>query len=237
MVVPDVEPAASDVAEPDPRAARRQAARAAASYLARTCGVAALRRALPTYLGLFVVVLSLFGGNGMRAADVVALARGSSPVRLALWLGWLVLALPAARALVREPAAFWIRVWPVPRATVMAVVLGLLALVEAPWIVLWTKGGGVAAGAWAAAIALGGHGLLLARPRARAERGGALGVAVSLGLLPWSALLAAIVAAPAVWLSVRRAWIAAPERAGVQRVVRLVSVGRWPVLAWARAHL
>ena len=49
--------------------------------MARTAGAAVLRRALPTYLGLFVVAVILFAGQGVRSSDVVALALGSPPTR------------------------------------------------------------------------------------------------------------------------------------------------------------
>ena len=188
--------------------------------LARTSGAAALRRALPTYLGLGVIAVILFAGNGVRSSDVVALALGSPHTRVALLAAWLLLALPAARALIAAPSAFLIRTWPIPRARLLGVTIAMLVLVESPWLLLWFKGGGVVAGLAATAIALGGHGLLLARPRGAAEIAAALLWLIAIAILPHLAP-ALLAAAPAVVLSVRRAFIAAPEQIGVRRALAL----------------
>jgi len=204
--------------------------------LARTSGAAALRRALPTYLGLGVIAVILFTGNGVRSSDVVALALGSPHTRVALAAAWLLLALPAARALIAAPSAFLIRTWPIPRAHLLGVTIAMLVLVESPWLLLWFKGGGVVAGLAATAIALGGHGLLLARPRGAAEIAAALLWLIAIAILPHLAT-ALLAAAPAVVLSVRRAFIAAPEQIGVRRTRRWVRAGRSAVVALAQMHL
>ena len=204
--------------------------------VARTSGASALRRALPTYLGLFVIVVILFAGYGVRSSDVVALALGSPPTRVGLLAAWLLLALPAARALIAAPSAFLIRTWPIPRARLLGVTTAMLVLVELPWLLLWFKGGGVVAGLAATAIALGGHGLLLARPRGAAEIAAALLWLVAIAILSRLAT-ALLAAAPAVVLAVRRAFIAAPEQIGVRRARRWVRAGRSAVVALAQMHL
>ncbi len=206
------------------------------SLLARTSGAAALRRALPTYLGLFVVAVILFAGNGVRSSDVVALARASPPTRLGLLAAWLLLALPAARALIAAPSAFLIRAWPIPRARLLAITTAMLVLVELPWLLLWFKGGGVVAGLAATALALGGHGLLLARPRGSAEVAAALLWLVGVAILSRTAL-ALLASMPALVLAVRRAFIAAPEGIGLRRTGRWVRGGRSRVVAIAQTHL
>src|SRR5215831_21351607 len=108
--------------------------RALVGVMARTSGAAALRRALPTYLGLFVVAVILFTGNGVRSSDVVALALASPPSRVGLLAAWLLLALPAARALIAAPTAFLIRTWPIPRAHLLGVTTAMLVLIELPWL-------------------------------------------------------------------------------------------------------
>jgi hypothetical protein len=204
--------------------------------VARTSGASALRRALPTYLGLFVIAVILFAGYGVRSSDVVALALGSPHTRVALLAAWLLLALPAARALIAAPSAFLIRTWPIPRARLLGVTTAMLVLVESPWLLLWFKGGGVVAGLAATAIALGGHGLLLARPRGAAEIAAALLWLVAIATLSRLAT-ALLAAAPAVVLAVRRAFIAAPEQIGVRRARRWVRAGRSAVIALAQMHL
>jgi hypothetical protein len=212
------------------------ALRALIGLLARTSGIAAARRGLPTYLGLFVIAVILFQGNGVRSRDVVALALTSPPTRIVLLAAWLLLALPAARAVVGEPSTFLIRTWPIPRAHLLGVTTALLLLVEAPWALLWFKGGGAIAGTAATVLAIGGHGLLLARPRAVTEVGAALLWALAVAMLS-SPLLALGAGVPAVWLGVRRAFVAAPERIGVRRSWRLVRAGRSPVIGLALAQL
>ncbi len=210
--------------------------RALIGVVARTSGAAALRRALPTYLGLFVVAVILFAGNGVRSSDVVALAMASPPTRVGLLAAWLLMALPAARALIAAPSAFLIRTWPIPRARLLGVTTAMLVLVELPWLLLWFKGGGVVPGLAATAIALGGHGLLLARPRGAAEIAAALLCLIAVAILPRpaAALRAGVLA---VVLAVRRAFIAAPEQIGVRRARRWVRAGRSAVVALAQMHL
>ena len=88
----------------------------------------------------------------------------------------------------------------------------------------------------ATALALGGHGLLLARPRGAAEIAAALLWLIAVAILsrPAAALLAG---APALVLAVRRAFIAAPEQIGVRRAGRWVRAGRSAVVALAQMHL
>jgi hypothetical protein len=210
--------------------------RALIVVLARTSGAAAMRRALPTYLGLFVLSVIFFAGYGVRSSDVVALAQGSPPTRIALLAAWLLLALPGARALIAAPSAFLIRTWPIPRAQLLGVTTAMLVLVELPWLLLWFKGGGVVAGTAATVLALGGHGLLLARPRGAAEIAAALLWLLAVAVLSRPAL-ALLASTPALVLGVRRAFIAAPERIGVRRAGRWVRAGRSTVVALAQMHL
>ncbi len=193
--------------------------------LARTSGAAAARRALPTYLGLFVVAVILFAGNGVRSSDVVALAMASPPPRGGLLAAWGVLALPAARALFADPSVFLIRSWPIPRAQLLAVTAAMLILVELPWLLLWFKGGGALDGVAATVLAIAGHGLLLARPRGAAEIAAALLWLVAVATLS-QPVVALVATAPAAGLALRRAFIAAPERIGVRRARRWVRAGR-----------
>jgi ABC-type Mn2+/Zn2+ transport system ATPase subunit len=175
-----------------------------------TSGAAALRRALPVYLGLLVAASQLFGGYGLAPETVVAGAGASPLARALLWTAWLVLSTPTLDAVWRTPASFWLRSLPVPRAWHLAVLLAMSLLAEAPWVALWWAGGGALAGLAALGGALAGHALLLARPP------GAPGLALAL------AGLAALVAAPTSVLSfgtwpialvgLRAAWLAAPAR-------------------------
>lgn len=158
--------------------------------LAATSGAAALRRGLPVYGGLFALVGLLFGGNGLQAATVVGGVGDSPLARALLWGGWLVIAAPIVEALWRCPGGFWLRSLPVPRSWHLLVLLGLTIVAEAPWVALWTAGGGVWPGIGALGGALMGHALWLARPSGGLGLGVLAVAAVGLMLVPigWLAL-------------------------------------------------
>jgi len=187
----------------------RQAA-ALVRALAATSGAAALRRGLPIYGGLFALVGLLFGGNGLQATTVVGGAEDSPLARALLWGGWLVIAAPIVEALWRCPGGFWLRSLPAPRSWHLSVLLGLTMLAEAPWVALWTAGGGVWAGIGALGGALAGHSLWLARPPGGL---GALVLAIAAaGLMFVPVWWLALGTWPIVLVAFRRAWLAAPAR-------------------------
>ncbi|WP_437737917.1 hypothetical protein [Sorangium sp. So ce1335] len=186
--------------------------------LISTAGKDAVARAMPLYMALGLVVAVVFGGNGMHPSQLTGLAGASLPFRMALWAVWLLVAMPAARALLRAPATFFLRALPVPRAQLLAAHALLLAVAELPWVALWAIGvgaidgwaAGALAGCAAGASAVAAHGMLLARPRGARELAALalLAGAIVLGA-PSLPLLAC--AAPALAVGLRAAVVRAPE--------------------------
>ncbi|WP_437948146.1 hypothetical protein WME98_46955 [Sorangium sp. So ce296] len=178
--------------------------------LVSTAGKDAFARAMPLYMGLGLVGAVVFGGNGMHPAQLTGLAGESLPFRLGLWAAWLLVGTPAARALLRAPATFFLRALPVPRLQLLAAHALLLAVAELPWALLWAFGAGPLAGCAACAAALAAHGMLVARPRGGRELAALslLAIAILLGA-PAPLLLAC--AAPALALGLRAAVVRAPE--------------------------
>lgn len=165
---------------------------ALATLFARTSGAAAAALAIPMFGGVGLVSAILFTGNGLSAHDVIALERGSLAARAALWLGWIVLSVPPARALLGAPGAAWLRSLPVGRGAFLALLVGGLVLLQTPWIALFARDRGALAGLGAGVLA----GALAAGAAAfRAMRLSAVTL-----LLPVIAIAAALPLAPAIAL-------------------------------------
>jgi hypothetical protein len=208
--------------------------RALSAVLAWTAGKAALRRGLPMYAAVFIASVMIFAGKyAMRASEPVSVARHSLAFRAALLLAWLILALPVARAWLVSPSARFVRVFPVRWTSAALVLAAGLLVIEAPWIILWSRGGGALAGTWAALVAAGGHALVLGRPRRWYELLAAALWGAALVLGPGLPLLLAL---PALVTGCRRAWIDGVEGTRV-RPARAWVTTRSPVLALACAHL
>jgi hypothetical protein len=179
--------------------------------LSKTAGPAAFQRAAPLYSGVGVVAGILFGGNGMDAADMTRLAAQVPALRIFLWVGWLLITLPAAQALFCTPSTFLLRAFPVPRRHFLLVHALHLSLAELPMIVLWGRGEGAVAGVAAGFFAMAGHTLLLARIKGPSDlvaalvwAGAMIGGAPSYVLLPCAGLVLAV--------GLPRAFARAPER-------------------------
>ncbi|XXX82035.1 hypothetical protein WMF30_25065 [Sorangium sp. So ce134] len=178
--------------------------------LVSTAGKDAFARAMPLYMGLGLVGAVVFGGNGMDPAQLTGLAGESLAFRLALWAAWLLVGTPAARALLRAPATFFLRALPVPRLQLLSGHALLLAVAELPWVLLWAFGAGALAGLAACAGALAAHAMLLARPRGARELA-ALSLLASAILVGAPAPLLLACAAPALAVGLRAAVVRAPE--------------------------
>jgi hypothetical protein len=216
--------------------------------IGRSSGVHALRRGLPLYLAIGIAATILFARQGLDARTVVRSATTSLAVRLALLLAWLAAALPVVRAIVMAPDAAFLRALPVPRWQIFVWLSALLVVAEAPWLVLWSRGGGPLLGAAATTSALALHAQLL-RAGPRTLDGSALlhrgwGVVV---ILVWMrlgtsdvphhssvALLTVFGVALAAFLaSLDRAWQRASEHAPVRPRGRIAGA---PARALASAY-
>ena len=201
--------------------------------LARTVGPPALVRAVPPFVALGLASAVIFGGNGMRPADLARVERSSLGVRLALWGTFWLLGQPAARALFETPGSFFLRSLPVPAwhfhvrhaahlLALQAPFMVLLGLGAGPWAAL---GSGVALGAFAAVGVVG-----LRRPLVALAGAGLLFALVAAAPFPALLGLGAVVGT----LAIPAAYRLAPERqAGRGRA----TIGGSPAAALALAYL
>ncbi|WP_267683036.1 ABC transporter ATP-binding protein [Nannocystis sp. SCPEA4] len=193
--------------------------------LTATAGTAAMRRALPVYVGLLAVAGLLFGGNGLSTETVVAGAAESMPTRVLLWTAWLIALTPTLAALWQTKASLWLRSLPVPRAWHVATLLGFSALAESLWALGWGLGGGPLLAVGALGGALAGHGVILARPPGWQ---GALAVAATIaGLVLAPPIVLAVATWPIALLTLRAAWLAAPTRSAGTRGFARSLPGPW----------
>ncbi len=191
-----------------------------ARVLTRAAGPPALLRAVPPFMALLLASAVVFGGSGMRAADLCAAVGSSLPVRAAVWAAWLLLTAPAARAIVETPTTFFLRALPVPPWQFWLVHGAHLLVLQTPWILLFTLGAGPLSGVAQGLAATAASALLVARPVRLGEIGAALalGAALAAGAPPW---LTAPIAVGSGAVAVAAAWVRAPERAaraGASRV-------------------
>jgi hypothetical protein len=221
------------VARPATSSAARRAS-ALVAILKRSAGAEALAVGLTPYLGLMIFASVIFGGNGMHPREITAFARTSLGFRFALLGAWLLISMPAARAILTSRSAFYLRCMPVPAWTIVPVLMAFMVIVEVLWCWLWLVGEGPA-GAGAVAVAIAGHALVVSRPARPREIGIALAevalIATTTRLSLWN-LAGWPLAAFAVW----RAWVSAPGRgtAGAWAIVRR---GQPRLIALAAAHL
>jgi hypothetical protein len=200
--------------------------------VARTSGLGAARRALPLYLGLVLGGGVIFGGNGMRAADVTAMAERSPRFRVVLVLIWLLATTPAARALIFAREALLLRTLPIPAAQlVLGLALHLLVL-EGPLVGLWARGAGAGPALGLLLLCATGHALLVAGRRRLAVLGVALLGAALLASPP--RLVPSLLALPLGAWALTRGFRFAPERPPAQE--RPLVFGP-PLWALVTAHL
>lgn len=194
------------------RGPTRSRAAAFAGYLGAlggTAGRPALARVLPLYLGAAAPAAVIFGPNGMHPADLADAAAWSWGVRAALWSGWILAALPAARALFDAEHGIYLRWLPAPRWWSWAGVACMLVGIQALWGLFWWAGRGPLAAVAGVALAAAVQGIALISPRHRREAmARRAGLATAAGLVIAGArseiLLAAgmaglVVAVPAAW--------------------------------------
>src|SRR5688572_5176531 len=208
-----------------------------------TAGRSAAQRALPLYLGVWIVANVLLEGNGVRPADVVARLSQSVTDRTLAYAVWVVVSMPAVRALLATPSSHFLRTLPVPRWQVLICLAGGLLLAELPWAYLWLRGGGLGPGLAHVAAAVGVSTLLLGRLARAAE-------AIALALLAlvlalggkeaWPILL--LVSLPAAALGGRAVWLRAPEprssagRSWIGRSSTVALASCYCLLLWRRAR-
>lgn len=196
--------------------------------LCATAGRSAAQRALPLYLGLWIVANVLLEGNGMRPADLVARWTQSPADRALAYAAWTIVSLPAVHALLTNPASFFLRVLPVPRWQTLGCLGAGVLLAELPWAYLWLRGGGLALGLAHVSAAIALATLLLTRLARPREALAAALLLLALWAAPWPVLL--LVSVPAAALGMIRVWLRAPEPGAVGEHAR---IARSPGMALA----
>jgi hypothetical protein len=186
-----------------------------ARVLTRTAGLPALLRAVPAYAVLALAASILFSPNGMRAVDLLRLVASSPATAASLWSGWILLTVPAARALFETSETFFLRSLPVPPWHFWLVHAAHLLALQGPWMLLWLRGEGLVAALAAGVIAGAAAALVVARPRdARDLLAAALLLVAAFASLPAAIRLGLGLAAGA--LAIPAAWTRAASR-GVRR--------------------
>lgn len=182
-------------------------------------------RGLPSWFVPGIVSAVLFAKTGLDPHDVVRWSETSAATRCALWAGWLSLTRPAAAQLLSPPGSTWVRSAPISAIHPMAASGAAMAVLHAPFAVLFAVGGRPL-GALATLVVA----VLASLPmRGRAGAGSALGLALALGGAPSAVTLPLGVvglafALPAAW---RRA-AEPPSRVGLP-ALRLPPLAAWAV--------
>ncbi|HWN67401.1 MAG TPA: hypothetical protein VNM90_07155 [Haliangium sp.] len=218
-------------------APRHLAALGYARALAAAVGRPALARGVPLYLGLLLPAGVIFGPNGMHPADLADAADASAGVRLVLWSGWTLAALPVAHALFDGESSAYLRWLPAPRWWTLALLVVMLVVVQAVFALFWWAARGPVDACAAVALAAAVQAAILVAPRGRLEalaRALALagGVALVLAGLRSEVLLGAGLAGLAV--AVPAAWARCVEH-GARRASALR--GSRPALVLAQLYL
>jgi len=156
-------------------------------------------RALMTFVAIGLPVAIIFSPQGLEARDLVRGMRESLALRLAVWLGWLLLAAPATAIVFKAPGSLMLRTLVSKRRALVPLLL-LCAVVELPWAVLFLRGAGV----WSALAAVSTAMAIEAAVVARRTSLVAVGLIAALAKQEWIGILL-------VGFAVRSAWIRAPE--------------------------
>lgn len=187
---------------------------ALALAVTRAAGPPALLRAVPPLAAIGLASAVIFGGYGMSPRDLMRVMTASTGVRVSLWIAWLFVTAPAARALLATPETFVLRALPAPLSWFWIVHAAHLVLLQAPWMLLHAAAGGRVAPLASLAAGLGAAALsafVVAYPRTPREMLAAIAIAAAVLLgAPWIALL--LTAALALAVGVATAFRRAPER-------------------------
>jgi hypothetical protein len=131
----------------------------------RSSGVAGLQIALPLFFAIGIVATVIFAPSGLAASTVVLRAESNATTRLVLLLAWTALSLPVARAILSTRENSFLRSLPIPRWQIVVWLGALMIAAELPWLVLWTRGGGLSSGLAAMLTAVALHACIVARVR------------------------------------------------------------------------
>ncbi len=180
-------------------------------------------QALPSWFVPGIVGAVLFAKTGLDPHDVMRWSDTSMAVRCGLWGGWLALTRPAATLLLSPPGSTWVRSAPISTMHPMAASGVTMALLHAPFGLLFFAGGRPL-GAFGAVLMATVASLPL---RGRGSLGPALGLAFVISGAPgW---MAVPLAAAGLGLTLPAAWRTAaepPTRLGLP-APRLPAAASW----------
>src|SRR5687768_3195008 len=100
----------------------------------RVVGEAAARRVVPVWVGVAILAGVVFGGTGMHPSSITGAAMRSWGFGLGLGLTWLVLVVPAGRAMLDPAATAYLRALPVRGRWRASVTAGIAVAAQLPWI-------------------------------------------------------------------------------------------------------
>lgn len=185
-----------------------------------------MMRAAPLAGAMGIAGTIVFAGHGLRARDVTWMMHGSLAVRASMWLVWITLATPAVAPAFDAAGTKTIRSIARSSFSLVAMLVVLAALAQAPLVALVARGEGALAAVAAAFTAV-------ALCASATSRSLAL-FAGTCALVAIDRAFVSIAIAPALaWLSARRAWGSAFEQHGALRIVRPAP----PALALALAYI
>lgn len=176
-----------------------------------TAGRPALRRASGLGSAVGIVAAIVFGGNGLRVADLVHLFHASWRARAALWSCWILLATPAVAPAFDAPGTPTLRALRVPRGALLLSLMLIFVCIESPWGLLFACGGGPSQAATQTALAITIQtALVTSRKRPRALWYGVPAIALAVWDAP--SIAASVPACALAIASVRAGWMWGLER-------------------------
>lgn len=98
-------------------------------------------RVAPVLAAVGIVGSILFGPQGIRCRDLLRAMHLSFGLRAGLWLGWLIVTIPAAFAIVHSPGTHSLRALRIPTRPLTITLLLLMALVHVPGILFYGRVG------------------------------------------------------------------------------------------------
>lgn len=105
-------------------------------------GRTAFRHVYPSYVLLLLVVLVVFGGNGLQPRTVVEFAWTTPWGGILLLFFWVGMSSRAYRAALNDPGFMLLRTFPLSAVALATVGSTFVLVVESPWLMLWATGGG-----------------------------------------------------------------------------------------------
>ena len=113
------------------------------SVWTRAVIVPAVKRAIGVWAGVLLGAAIIGGGNGLYPHDITTIALNIPLAGIALAVTWVLLFVPVARILIKQPSASYLRSLPGPRVLPIVVAGAAIVVLQAPWIAVWVVGAGL----------------------------------------------------------------------------------------------